>query len=228
MTALSNVGAPVGATLRWRRFRSAADCFGVVTRFPTLCYECVKCTYFGKIASPEGRRTYARPRGSQQCGSCDEQLTRPRSTPQARPSSRPRSRRAHPRGCLLPDPDARLRQHDRRRGGQHRRRRQGHRLPTLGTQGRPRGRRDGAALPRRDAATGHRLDPRGPARDVRLGAHLRELTDRHRLHADHDQGVDARRAHRHALPRGERACRAQRRPSSSARSTAARSAPTSR
>ena len=137
------------------------------------------------------------------------------STPQARSSARPGGRRPHPRRRLLADPDARLREHDRRRGGQQRRRRQGDRLPPLVAQGGPRGRGDGAALPRRDALPRHRLDPRRPAVDVRLGARLRELPGRHRLRAHHHQGVDARRPHRHALPRGQPPRRSRARPRSS-------------
>ena len=57
---------------------------------------------------------------------------------------------------------------------------------------------------------------------------LRELPGGHRLRAHHHQGVDARRPHRHALPRGQPARGAERRPrSSSAPSRAARCAATS-
>ena len=161
---------------------------------------------------------------------------RPAPTQPAPPSPEVRRKRGRPRdpeadgrilaAASVTDPAARLREHDRRRGGQQRRRRQGHGLPPLVAQGGPRGRGDGAALPRRDA---RRPTPaRSAATCAAMYASvldLRELPGRHRLRAHHHQGVDARRPHRHALPRGQRPRRADAPArSSSAPSRAARCA----
>ncbi len=50
MTALSNVGAPVSVTLGGVGFGPRRELFRRSHKIPELCYECVKCTYFGKVA----------------------------------------------------------------------------------------------------------------------------------------------------------------------------------
>ena len=128
-----------------------------------------------------------------------------------RKRGRPRDPEADGRilaAASVADPAARLRQHDRRRSRQQRRRRQGHGLPSLGRKedlavaAMERLYRDEMPAPDTGSIRGR---PRGARR---LGAHVRELAGRHRLRAHHDQGVDARRRIAHALPRGQRAGRA--------------------
>ena len=141
---------------------------------------------FRENSPPEGRRTYARPRGSQQIGSCDEQLTRPRGTPQARPSSRPRSRRrilaAASALILVRGFDSMTVDEVASAAGVGK-----------ATVSRRWARKEDLAVAAMEqlyrTRCRHRtpVDPRGPAGDVHLGAQLRELANRHRLHPGHDQ-----------------------------------------
>ena len=120
-------------------------------------------------------------------------------------TARPADRHADHRRGRQPDAPPRLRQDDRGRRGRRGGRRQGHRLPALAEQGRPRRRRDGAAVLHGDAGAGHGLDRHRPHRELPGRARLRELPAGARVPEDVDRGVDPRRPDRRALPGLDRA-----------------------